>query len=261
MIASMTPGLMHFPRFRKTLVKSVRAVLDFKMVRTTFRLLGPHIDRQLLREALGYDSVAPLEQFSWDGHDELLYDNANLSPDDHVLVLGGYLGNSSIEWNRRYGCHVLIIEPIDQFAQTIRDKISGNDKLSVLCCAVGASDGQIELSLRGDATGVRSSSVLASETVIVPQQAISTLINLSPKLPILVEINIEGGEYEVLEKIAEMNAFISVRTWLIQWHTGVVGAELRRENIRRFLNETHFEVFNYPFVWERWDRRDCKDKN
>lgn len=66
------------------------------------------------------------------------------------------------------------------------------------------------------------------------------------------ELNIEGGEYEVLESLIESSAVSQFRSILIQFHPQPTGWEARREKIVEQLRSTHDRIWCYPMVWEKW---------
>ena len=71
-----------------------------------------------------------------------------------------------------------------------------------------------------------------------------------------VKINIEGAEYELLDHLAAAGVLPRVRYLLIQFHEWIDGAYRRRRAIRRKLRRTHYEVWNYKWVYELWCSKD-----
>jgi len=72
----------------------------------------------------------------------------------------------------------------------------------------------------------------------------------------LMKINIEGAEYALLERMIETGLTERVGSFMIQFHEWHPGAYRRRRKVRQALAETHSSVWNYDFVWEKWDRRE-----
>jgi hypothetical protein len=70
----------------------------------------------------------------------------------------------------------------------------------------------------------------------------------------LLKINIEGGEYELLEHIIEKTLQNKIRNIQVQFHTWIENCEDRRKNIQDILRKTHKLTYNYDFVWENWER-------
>jgi aryl-alcohol dehydrogenase-like predicted oxidoreductase len=71
----------------------------------------------------------------------------------------------------------------------------------------------------------------------------------------LLKLNIEGGEYDVLDRLAESHWLPRIRQVSVQFHEWLPHAHLRRQRNRRALARTHVERWCYPWVWEFWERR------
>ncbi|MGH8977302.1 MAG: FkbM family methyltransferase, partial [Acidimicrobiia bacterium] len=71
----------------------------------------------------------------------------------------------------------------------------------------------------------------------------------------LCKVNIEGGEYDLFDRLIETVWLARIRILLIQFHEWHPNAYARRRAIRRAFSRTHDEVWDYPFVWEMWRRR------
>jgi hypothetical protein len=76
----------------------------------------------------------------------------------------------------------------------------------------------------------------------------------------LMKINIEGGEYELLEHMIEKDLIGMVDQFIIQFHNKDLGlniykAKERRDEIRKALSKTHKEVWCEPFIWEKWVKK------
>jgi hypothetical protein len=68
-----------------------------------------------------------------------------------------------------------------------------------------------------------------------------------------LKLNIEGAEYDVLDRLATAGVLPRIRSLVIQFHRVVPESDRRRDMIQAKLAQTHHLVFDYPFVWERWE--------
>jgi hypothetical protein len=68
----------------------------------------------------------------------------------------------------------------------------------------------------------------------------------------LMKINIEGGEYDVLPAMIESGIIQHIKYLQVQFHNFVKHAAKRRKKILVELARSHFEMWNYEFVWESW---------
>ena len=69
-----------------------------------------------------------------------------------------------------------------------------------------------------------------------------------------MKINIEGGEYPLLESISDAGMLNSVDNFQIQFHDFVDDAVARRAAVLESLSQTHECTWCYEFVWENWKR-------
>ena len=66
----------------------------------------------------------------------------------------------------------------------------------------------------------------------------------------LMKINIEGAEYELLNRIIEKDIVSKISNIQIQFHLFVDNAISEREKIQEKLQKTHKLTYNYDFIWE-----------
>lgn len=211
-----------------------------------------HFSTQNLRLSLGRESLAEIERFILDGYTDLLFEDVNLESTDSVLVLGGYLGDSTQRWLDVSAGQVLVVEPVKGYFQTLQSKFLDNPRVELFNLAVGAKSGQVDIYVNELESGSR----IKSESVQVAQQmAISKFLKQLSNIPKIVEINIEGGEYPVMQDLIDSTLVEEVETLIIQFHRYTYHDEVLRGNIRVKLSDTHKEVFSYDWVWERWDRK------
>lgn len=211
-----------------------------------------HFSAQNLRLSIGRESLAEIEKFILDGYTDLLFEDVNLESTDTVLVLGGYLGDSTQRWLDVSAGQVLVVEPVKEYFQILQSKFLDNPKVELFNLAVGAKSGQVDIYVNELESGSR---VISESVQAVQQIAISKFLKQLPNIPKIVEINIEGGEYPVMQDLINSTLVEEVETLIIQFHRYAYQDEVLRGDIRVKLSETHKEVFSYDWVWERWDRK------
>jgi FkbM family methyltransferase len=186
------------------------------------------------------------------GYNSYLYENLKIRENQTVVVLGGYLGDSISEWRNRFGCFVVSFEPIPEYANTLRAKFMADSRVSIHEFAVTNQDSSIELGIEGEGTGIYSKS---TTNLKVKAKDISRVVDETGDSVKVLEMNIEGAEYDCLERLIQTKQISSVETLLIQFHHFGYEEELRRAKIRKDLNHTHICIYDFPWVWERWDIR------
>ena len=71
----------------------------------------------------------------------------------------------------------------------------------------------------------------------------------------LLYLNIEGSEYKLLDQLIESGLINKIKHLQVQFHNYIDDASNKRKLIRKHLDKTHKCIFNFPFIWERWDRQ------
>jgi FkbM family methyltransferase len=203
----------------------------------------------LIGDYLGVEYASAFARFAWDGYNDLLYENYNLSVDDCVLVLGGYLGGSTQIWREKYQVSVILVEPVPDYVQSLRQRFENDSRVSILDHAVSDCTEELTIGLSKDTSGVfESTGKLISVKSVDIVEVLSTL----DTFPVGLEMNIEGGEYAILTRLTETGLLSKVENLVVQFHNYGIEQELQRAQIRKSLTESHDCVFNYDWVWERW---------
>lgn len=105
-------------------------------------------------------------------------------------------------------------------------------------------DGVLELSDEG------VSSTYLNEGEAYPCEDILKYLNTTIAL---CKINIEGGEYDLMEYILNSGLQGNVQNFQIQFHRiPKIRYKSRYENIAKKLLKTHSITWRQPFVWENW---------
>jgi FkbM family methyltransferase len=200
----------------------------------------------------GYENASELVRFAKHGYDDLLVQNHDLFPGDSVLVMGAYKGSSIERWLQNYKVKVLAVEPVNAFVEVLRKKFIGNLDVEIHPHALGESNGLVDLFIDEYSTGSFTNAGVPQKFEIVD---VGEFLLSLDSLPKVVEINIEGGEYDVLQRMIELDLVKNINCFLIQFHNYGVKCEVARAQIRMTLWQTHRCTFNYDWVWERWDKQ------
>jgi FkbM family methyltransferase len=181
---------------------------------------------------------SPLGDYYRAGGDALLLRGAPIGSEDTVLDVGAF------------GARCVAVEPVPSFCRTLRERFSSNGRVRIVEAAIGTSDSEIELRVQNDSTSAYASP--GGERIRVPSIDAARLVKEAAPVA-LVKLNVEGAEYDALDRLVSAELLAGIRSVLVQFHRAAPDSEERRERIRQALAATHREVFSYPFVWERWD--------
>lgn len=185
-------------------------------------------------------------------HGDLRFDY-DLNPTSQVFDLGGYEGQWTSDIHARYGCTVHVFEPVGEYVDNIRQRFTKNDKVAVHPFGLGVANTTLQIGLGGDrssafqaATETRTGRIVKMEEFLATQGI--THINL-------MKINIEGGEYELLEYLLDTGLVAQIADIQVQFHDFVPDAEARMRAIQTRLRQTHSLTYQVEFVWENWAMR------
>lgn len=188
-----------------------------------------------------------------DNGDGTLRLNYPLNENSVVIDAGGYEGTWASIIYRKYGCTMHIIEPLQHLYQKLENEYSNTSKVSVYNIAVGGSTRNMSISIEGDSSSLYSTSTNTQQVLCKDVKELFEEELVDIRTIDLFKINIEGGEYELLERMAELNLLRTVKNFQIQFHRFVPDCGLRREAIQKALSKTHVQTWNYDWIWENWE--------
>lgn len=176
----------------------------------------------------------------------------DLTPQSVVIDAGAHKGTFAYELAKRYGCEIFCFEPIEEFYETCLNRFLNADRVHVLKYGLGAKCGCETFQVKGDMTGKFAEGPQETVLILGIQDALN---NMGDPLVDLLKINIEGGEYELLEAILNLGLTDRFRDIQVQFHGCIPDAVERRESIRTRLALTHELTYDCPFIWENWRRK------
>ena len=185
-----------------------------------------------------------------DKGDASLRVNYDLSDTSLVTDVGGFEGDWAAEIFARYACNITVFEPVARLAAGIRARFARNPRITIHSRGLGGKSREESIGVAAHCSSIfKPEGALESVQIWdvaewVTQDRIKTID--------LMKINIEGGEYELLERMIEMDLVKSVTNLQVQFHDFVPDAITKRNRIREVLALTHVCTYDYPFVWENW---------
>ena len=187
------------------------------------------------------------------GGGELLTSGLDVTSDEHVIDAGGFEGTWTADMLTRYGCSVLLFEPVPTAAAQLRKRFGQNRRVRIEQFAIGRSVGKMSIDLAGESSSLFTSSGYSDKTVVEVVDVAEVVSNFEEVA--CLKLNIKGGEYDVLERLLEQGLLARVRNVLVQFHPFVDGHGNRRNAILRSISKTHETVFEFGYIWQLWRRR------
>lgn len=203
-------------------------------------------------------SLDKISKRKWyaDNMEQQQYTHDGLNEQSIVFDIGAYTGQYSKNIYKLYKCKIFGFEPNITNCDKYNKYFENISDVTCYNFALGAKDDEFKLyttdhSVSASAYNIASSFILCkikSYDDFIHEHNINVID--------LMAINIEGSEYDLLDYLLENNRINKIKNLQIQFHKNVKNCVERRDNIIRQLQQTHVNIYNYPFCWELWR---CKD--
>jgi len=178
-----------------------------------------------------------------------------LSSDSVVFDLGGFEGQWTSDIFSKFRCTVHVFEPVPHFADRIRKRFEKNPQILVYPFGLAGRTTTAEVLLDGDRSSIYGKN-LGREN---KRRQSLNLVNMQDfiaehqvKHIDLMKINIEGGEYDLLEYMLGAKLLVRIINLQLQFHDTCPDAIVRMGEIQTGLSSTHVKTWGYEFVWENW---------
>lgn len=170
-----------------------------------------------------------------------------LTPSSVVLDVGGYEGTFARLIAEKYGCRVVVLEPV--FTDKCRANLERIPNVEVLPIGLGGSRRSDTIHIKGDSTGLYAFGEPVSVELYTLRQV---LTNHCGKSVDVLKLNCEGAEGEILEQAIADGSILWCRNIQVQPHLVMPNAEARWKAIHKKLSETHELTFYAEWCWENW---------
>ncbi len=183
--------------------------------------------------------------------DETLRVEYDLDPSSVVVDVGGYKGDWASIISNKYNPTIHVFEPVRDFAFNIKRRFKNHDKIIVHEAGLGAKDETITIYLAEGGTSLIKEAAQEVDVTIKDVHAFMTELGTPVDL---MKINIEGAEYDLLNRLIDTGDIKKINNIQVQFHNFVPDAKKRMEELRTKLSKTHHVTYQYEFIWENWER-------
>ena len=207
---------------------------------------------QYLIQTAGFKTIHEAEWKFMNGDYTLVFDH-DLNPSSIVFEVGAYLGNFVIGLHKKHPCNIYVFEPVEGHYHDLMDNLQKN--------GIALHGYRIALSNKSEIADIYVSGDVSSRYNTPPtfhiekakHVAIDEFMDAHKIDRIdLININIEGAEYDLIEYILDKGIVTKFVNIQVQFHEFVEGYQQMYDAICERLRETHELTYRYPFVWENW---------
>lgn len=159
-----------------------------------------------------------------------------LTKDSVVIDAGGYEGNFANLINEKYGCRVIVLEPVREFWMRIQERFAQRPEMVVLNVGIAGTSRKEKFGIKGDMSGITQTGAEAqTDVTLMGIDELMQLPWLFNRQVDLLKLNIEGCEFEVLEAILAAGMDVRFKHIQVQPHSVVPHASERWHGIRNRL--------------------------
>ena len=185
-----------------------------------------------------------------DGGEELQYIFDGIGPGSIVFDIGLYRGKWSKGMSERYDPFIYGFEPVPEFFGDAQKSLEFNPKVKLFNIGLGGDTRESFIFVDGDATSLVTKCGREETVKIVSIKEFMSGHGI--QYVDLASINIEGGEYELLDFMFSEGLMPNFGALLIQFHEN---GRYESEDIRKNLMMTHEIIYSYDTVWDYWKKR------
>lgn len=181
--------------------------------------------------------------------------------DENSLVfdVGGYKGQGASDLFSMYLPTIYIFEPRIEYAREIEGRFKKNKKIKVFNFGFSNKKSEDYIYFNNDGSTLFLKN---NQKELVKLESISAFIkNNNIKKIDLLKLNIEGGEYKVLDDLINSGLLGIIVNLQIQFHNFFSDAKKKMNEIQNKLSKTHHVTYQYEFVMENWQLNKSNDNN
>lgn len=182
----------------------------------------------------------------------------DLGPDDLAVDVGAFEGKWSREVTARTPCRIDAFELSPEFFGVLHEVAEDIDGMRVFEYGLGGSNETVQISRNHLGSSVFETPRTTADTEWLEGQlrdVAQVWDELGWDRIAVLKLNIEGGEYDLLDRLIETGLIARVDCLFVQFHEWIPDAYPRRRAIRRALRATHDVQWSYDWVWEKWQRK------
>lgn len=177
-----------------------------------------------------------------------------------ILDVGAYNGEWAAQMRSRHDAFVHVFEPNPQLVDVLRRQFADDPKVEVHPFGLAGRNSTSCMSIAGMGSSVYSDSpaaLMGGTHVDIELRDVKEVFDeLNLQEIAMLKVNIEGGEYDLLDRLFACGLQARCDRIRVQFHEWYPDARRLRKRIVRDLARTHEPEWSYPFVWESWRRLD-----
>lgn len=162
-----------------------------------------------------------------------------------IVEVGGYVGEYVEQLRVRYpNSRFIVYEIMPHYCAAMRERFK-QQPVIIKQAALSDHNGTTGITAAKEGSYTTSGNDAATLDVAHELKDGCTLLNM----------NCEGGEYAILERLCSTGGIRNIDAIQIDWHWTLPDWKQRRKSLRKKLSETHRLKWRWPYARELWEKK------
>jgi len=180
-------------------------------------------------------------------------------PNPVIFDCGGHNGDWTLKMFNMYrdrNPRIYVFEIVGSYISHLRKRFYNNQDVHILDFGLGDEDKVIEFSVSSIATSIFSKPAGSATESGKIRDVVGFLEENSIRKIDLLKMNIEGGEYELLDRLVTSGAVGFCLNIQIQFHNYGEWSILKRDKLKEELRKTHVCTYDFEWTFENWQLKE-----
>lgn len=191
-------------------------------------------------------------RFYQDGGMDSLLNRININEKSVVLDVGAFNGEFAEIILSKFGSNLILLEPLINEFNVLKKKFFLNKKVKVINKALSNNNGKAYLLIDKNNSFITNKN--SNKSYEINCLDVKNLFDEELKID-LIKLNVEGSEYDIIERLIDLKYLTKCKNYLIQFHHKNNNKfEKRKINIENnFKNDLFEKIASYEYIWELWN--------
>ncbi len=200
-----------------------------------------------------FEQTKEIARWYKDGGDKKFRYSYPLSESSVVIDVGAYHGEWTDGIYKKYHPTIFAFEPVREYYSLAKNRFKRIGKIKLYNQGLAGKTREENIYISDVSTSIFKKNTKPEKIRLVDIVEFCKKNGLE-KID-LIKINIEGGEYELLNRIINSGLVNNIDCIQVQFHDIVPEYRSKMESLQRKLSKTHKQTYSYWLIWDNWVRK------
>ena len=165
-----------------------------------------------------------------------------------IFDVGAFKGGWAYYALQKYNCNIYLFEPVKEYYNYCCTRYKSNKNVKIFNYGLEDKNSMLEISLSDEGSSLYRNN---GKKELIEIKKISDVIQeLNIKTIDLLKLNIEGGEYKLIDNLSENDLLKNIKHLQIQFHSDMDKDGSKRDKAIELILKTHKIDKIYKYCWE-----------